>query len=273
MSGGTRLGRAVVGVGLLLLWPGVAGAEGSSDVSGYLLSVNRLYEDLEYERALAQLERARSLSRTVEENVTLSLYEGVILADMSRWEESAAAFKEALFLRPEAKLPLKVSPKVAQHFEAVREKVRRELAAHAAKAPKPEPESAVAKAPGPAPAVPLAEPAVGAEASSRGRPRPQVLIPGIASGVLLIAGGTSYALSRRELSSLRRNDESLATREDAHRSASRGRTYQTLGVGLLGAGVVGLGITTALHFTGSQGEVKLAVSTDGTSAFVQGRWP
>jgi hypothetical protein len=72
---------------------------------------------------------------------------------------------------------------------------------------------------------------------------------------------------------MRRNDESLATQEDAHRSASRGRTYQTLGVGLLGAGVVGLGITTALHFTAGQDEVKLSVSTDGTSAFVQGRWP
>jgi len=290
MSGGKLLGQGMVLLGLLLLWPGGAGAQGDSDMSGYLLSVNRLYEDLEYERALAQLERGRSLARTAEENVTLSLYEGVILADMSRWAESEAAFKEALFVRPEAKLPVKVSPKVARHFEAVREKVRRELAAHAAKAPKQEPrssdapgpqattpqparESTAAKAPVPAGAVPAAEPPVAAEAPSRGMLRPQVLIPAIGSGVLLIAGGASYALSRQELSRLRRNDESLATQEEAHRSASRGRAYQTLGVGLLGAGVVGLGITTALHFTAGQDEVKLSVSTDGTSAFVQGRWP
>jgi tetratricopeptide (TPR) repeat protein len=255
-------------LGLVLLGPAWAGAEGESDVGGYLLSVNRLYEDLEYERALAQLERARNLARTVEENVSLSLYEGVILADMSRWEESSAAFKEALFVRPEAKLPMKVSPKVEQHFEAVRQKVKRELEANAAKRPKePPPPPATAQRPEPVTGVGEAR-----AAAERGL-RTQVLIPAIGSGVLLIAGGTSYALSRRELSRLRNNDASLPTQEEAHRSASRGRTYQTLGVGLVGAGVVGLGITAALHFTRNPGEVSLSVSTDGTSAFVQGRWP
>jgi len=293
MSGRALLSRGLVLLGLLLLWPGGAGAEGESDVGAYLLSVNRLYEDLEYERALAQLQRARSLARTVEEHVTLSLYEGIILADMNRWEESAAAFKEALFPQPEARLPVKVSPKVVQHFEAVRQKVRQELAAHAAKAPKQEPRPvapptveprppAAAQRPGtalqpqpsamPAPAVSEAAPTVTAPAPSRGLLRPQVLIPAVSGGVLLIAGGTSYALSRRELSRLRGNDASLATQQDARRSASRGRTYQTLGVGLLGAGAVGLGLSTVLHLTGGSSEVALSMSTDGTSAFVQGRW-
>jgi tetratricopeptide (TPR) repeat protein len=283
----------MVFLALALLWPEGVGAEGESDVRAYLLSVNRLYQDLEYERALAQLALARSLARTVEDNVTLSLYEGVILADMSRWDESAAAFKEALFLRPEVKLPVKVSPKVQQHFEAVRRRVRRELDANAVKRPKeaPQPAAPPVEAPPPsattqrperaaevprtptsAPALPEAAPAVTAEAPGRGL-RTRLLLPAVGSGVLLIAGGTTYALSRRELSRLRSNDASLATAEDAHRSASRGRTYQSLGVGLLAAGAVGLGITTALHFMGNPGEVALWVSTDGSSAFVQGRWP
>jgi hypothetical protein len=82
-------------------------AQGASKVQSYLISVNRLYEDLEYEQALGQIARARRLPRTVEENVALALYEGIILADMSRWEESTAAFKAALSLDPAAKLPVK----------------------------------------------------------------------------------------------------------------------------------------------------------------------
>lgn len=268
MLGRMLLSRGMMVLALFVMQPRAAHAEGESDVRAYLRSVNRLYEDLEYERALAQLDRARNLARTVEENVTLSLYEGIILADMSRWDDSAAAFKEALFLRLEAKLPLKVSPKVEQHFEAVREKVRREVESQ-----RPLATPAAPQAPAPTPVPIEAQPTVVTQAPQRGLLRPQVLIPAIGSGVLLVAGGTSWALSRRELSLLRENDESLATREDAHGSASRGRTYQTLGLGLIGAGLVGAGITTALYFRAPAEQASLSVGTDGKSAFVQGKWP
>jgi hypothetical protein len=112
------------------------------------------------------------------------------------------------------------------------------------------------------------------EVTERSFTRPQFLIPAIAGGVLLVAGGTTWAMSRQELSRLNNDDPAIATREDARQVASRGSTLQSVGVGLLGAGVVGLGIATGWYALGSSSnEMTLNVGTDGTSAFVHGRWP
>ena len=281
---------------LAMLRPVPALAQGSTDVQAYLLSVKRLYEDLENESALKQIASAKKVPRTKNEDVTLSLYEGVIQADLNQWAKSAAAFKAALSQHPEAQLPVKVSPKVQQHFEKVRQQVKQELMAKT-KPPSPPPE------PPPAPASPPAsppKPEVAALApptpkqpeltpdkppspavlhepptvAGRGSMKPRILIPAIASGALLVAGGTSWALSRRELSRLNGDDPSLASRADAQRAASRGRTLQSMGVGLLGAGAVGLGLTAGWYaLGGGSNELSLQVGTSGTSAFVQGRWP
>lgn len=273
--------RIAVTLLLLLSLPGQA--QGDSKVQDYLTSVNRLYEDLEYEQALGQIARARRLALTMAEKVELALYEGIILADMSRWEESAAAFKAALSLNPAAKLPVKVSPKVAQHLEAVRQQVQRDqaLATPSGQTPTPPPSQdaarPLAEAPPPEAKIPLASPAVPAAATEVAQPdplRPQVLIPAIGGGVLTVAGCTFWALSRKELSRLRNNAPELATLEDARSSASHGKTYQTVGVGLLGAGLASLGTAAGMYFLGtSSNQVALGLSTDGTSAFVQGVWP
>jgi hypothetical protein len=262
---------------LFLLPPRPALAQGSSEVQAYLLSVKRLYEDFENESALKQIARAKTLPRTPDEDVTLSLYEGVIQADLNRWAESAAAFKAALSQRPEAQLPVKVSPKVQQHFEKVRQDVKQELAARA-KPPEPPPAPPApppATKPSPSSPGPIAD--VGSpppEVAQRSFTRPQVLIPAITGGVLLVAGGTTWAMSRKELSRLNNDDPDIRTREDAHSTASRGRTLQSVGVGLLGAGAVGLGLAAGWYAFGpASNEMALQVGTDGTSAFVQGRWP
>ncbi|HEX8701848.1 MAG TPA: hypothetical protein VF815_23675 [Myxococcaceae bacterium] len=316
---------------LALLRPTPAFSKGEDEMRGYLLSIHRLYQDLEYERALAQIERAKAVARTTDENVALSLYEGVVLADMSRWAESSAAFKEALFLRPDAKLPVKVAPKVAQHFEKVRESVKKELQGGSkppevsaqTPAPKPAPPAAAPKpaapvipevrpepkpeqkaeakpepkpvakaevkpeapkpapkaevkpeAPRPVPLPPEAVPVAPTMATGRSFLRPRVLIPAIAGGVLLAAGGTSWAMSRKELSRLNNDDQSLDTREEVRSVASRGSTLQTLGVGMLGAGVVSLGIAAGMYASSTpSSDGALMMGTDGTSAFVMGRWP
>lgn len=111
-----------------LLLPAVAYTQHDA-VQRYLFAASRLYENLEYERALEQLKRARTITgRTVEDDVAIALYEGILLADMGKTEESVAAFKEGLYLKPDAKLPVKVSPKVVRAFEAVRADVKKELA-------------------------------------------------------------------------------------------------------------------------------------------------
>jgi hypothetical protein len=90
-----------------------------------LSTAARLYEELEYERALEQLGRAKSVARTVDEDVAVLLYEGIILSDMGRREEARAAFKAALYLRATARLPVVVSPKVEADLEVVRQEVER----------------------------------------------------------------------------------------------------------------------------------------------------
>ncbi len=287
---------------LVVLRPAPTLAQGSTDVQAYLLSVQRLYEDLENESALKQIARAKQLPRTKNEDVLLSLYEGIIQADLSHWEESAAAFKAALSQHPEAQLPVNVAPKVKQHFEKVRQQVKQELAALAKpRPPPPSPSTPGPPPPQPGPAAPQTKPGVAvaqaepvpnkpealpskppspaglqepATVTGRSFTRPQYLVPAIVSGALVVAGGTSWALSRRELSRLNNDDPALTSRAEARSAASRGRTLQSVGVGLLGAGVVGLGLTTSWYAFGApSSELSLNVGTDGTSAFVQGRWP
>lgn len=109
------------------LFVGLAQAQ-TSDVERYLTAAARLYESLEYERALEQLKRARSSSSGINDDISIALYEGIILAEMGKKEESTAAFKEGLFLNVDAKLPVKVSPKVERDFEVVRQDVKKEMA-------------------------------------------------------------------------------------------------------------------------------------------------
>jgi hypothetical protein len=111
---------------LLLVAP-LARAE-DAEVQSYFNAVNRLYQNLENERALETLMRAKKFSRGPDDDALISFYEGIILADLGRKDDSQAAFKTGLFLRPDARLPLKVSPKVERDFEALRAVVLRELA-------------------------------------------------------------------------------------------------------------------------------------------------
>lgn len=90
-----------------------------------LSTAAQLYEELEYEKALEQVIRAKAVARGVEEDVAAFLYEGLILADLGRREEAIAAFKTALYLKPTATLPVKVSPKVGADLEMVRQEVNR----------------------------------------------------------------------------------------------------------------------------------------------------
>jgi tetratricopeptide (TPR) repeat protein len=193
----------------------------SQDMQAFLLSIKRLYEDLEYEQALEQISRARSFVKVVEEDVTLSLYQAIILADMNRWEESTAVFKRALFLRPESTLPVKVSPKVAQHFATVSKQVRAELAA---RPPGPPPTLSSPQPSGSPPAqqpgaqvteAPPQDPAPGAPSGSK-RLRPEVfgfLDPvGRSYG---LGGGLSFGLGSLELSARVLMGEELAVGAEA----------------------------------------------------------
>lgn len=113
---------------LVVLLSGVAFGQDQQAVQKYLFAASRLYQTLEYERAIEQLKRARAASAGVADDAAIARYEGVVLFDMGKRDDALAAFREALYLEPDAALPLKVSPKISEAFEAARVKVKRELA-------------------------------------------------------------------------------------------------------------------------------------------------
>lgn len=86
-----------------------------------------LYENFEYEQALEQLSRAKALAQGVEQEVQVALYQGVVQAELGQRDESLASFRTGLYLKTDAKLPVKVSPKVERDFEDVRQSVLADL--------------------------------------------------------------------------------------------------------------------------------------------------
>ncbi|MCP3141303.1 tetratricopeptide repeat protein [Pyxidicoccus xibeiensis] len=135
---------------LTLVLPGFALAQGASSTplkatgqdGGFrarLQAAARLYEELEYEQALKALAQAKSLAKTDNERVQVALYEGIVLADLGQRPRSLRAFREALTLELDVRLPVKVSPKVERDFETVRKEVRNEREVIARAKPLPAP--------------------------------------------------------------------------------------------------------------------------------------
>ena len=107
----------------------------SNAVRKYLFAAARLYEDLDYERALAQVRKAKAIAETPEDDVQVSLWEGVIAA-RSPPEGGDRRVPCGALLDPNAELPVKVSPKVTEDFERLRAQALAE--ASAAKGPTPQ---------------------------------------------------------------------------------------------------------------------------------------
>ncbi|MHA7633863.1 hypothetical protein [Corallococcus sp. M7] len=288
MRSSQALGPPLCWVFLVIL-PSVGLAAPSSEVKGHLEAIASLYEELEFERALGQLATARRQANGPEDDVELSLWEGLLMAELSRTEESNAAFMAALFLRPDAQLPVKVSPKVSNQFESLRKVVKRTQQTRR-DAPKPAsrqatdvprevpPPSAPPRITSPTSvevaSAPIEPPIQVTQETRKSSLRSKAYIPAVAGGALTVAGGISWALSRGELSKFRNADPSLANFEAIDRAASRGRTLQAAGVGMLGVGVLGLGLATGMYLIGApEKNLAMRMGTDGRSALVYGRWP
>lgn len=99
----------------------------SAEVKKYLNAAVTLYENLEYEKALKQIQRAKTKSTGASDDARIALYEGIIYADMGKEEQALNTFKTGLSMEPDAKLPLEVSPKVEKVFNKARDNVRKLL--------------------------------------------------------------------------------------------------------------------------------------------------
>lgn len=117
--------RALVAALCLVAFPAAAQ---SAEVRKFLNAATALYENLEYEKALKQIAKAKQKATASEDEVRVELLEGVVLADMGREEKAVEAFKAAFSLELDAKLPLEVSPKVQAVAEKARASVRKVLA-------------------------------------------------------------------------------------------------------------------------------------------------
>ncbi|WP_108077144.1 tetratricopeptide repeat protein [Vitiosangium sp. GDMCC 1.1324] len=221
-------------------------AHAQNTFSHYLTAAVRLYDALEYEQALEQLQQAKGLARDAEQKVTIALHEGIILADMGKREQSQTAFKTGLRLDPKAKLPLEVSPKIAHDFEEQRARVYQELASSLeeskqpaiAKTDRPEQLTEGPDLRVPAPVTPTPY-ATGVVEHSRKR---VLVAPLVLAGVGIAAMGVGAVFglqARSSVNDARRasfQDETHAHRDDAESSARVANVmFGTAGLAAVGA--------------------------------------
>lgn len=212
-----------------------------------------LYEELEYEQALKELGKAKRLASNDDERAEARVYEGIVLADLGQRAQALKAFREALALRPNAQLPVTVSPKVTRDFEDLRAKARGN--AVALDTPEPSPARAgaedrpvlppqdaaeVASSPpppvNPAPLTELRGTAVPPKfAGLRVQPVPLALL-----GVGVAAGGVGTFFGLRSRSSIQNAREALYAEDQVrHLDSARG---QALGANVL----FGIAVTAAV---------------------------
>jgi tetratricopeptide (TPR) repeat protein len=212
---------------------------GSNEAARHIASAAQLYEELEYERALDQLAKAKAFPRTPAQDVAIALYQGIILADMGRAEESRAAFRAGLRVQADAALPVKVSPKVEAEFENIRREYAEQAAARKQEMPaapdRPQRQKPVAslKPSAPPPEIQLSQPSSGLTVR---RAAPYVLV-----GAAVVAGalGTYFGVQSRNQVSAARGSP---TAESALSQLDRANSNAKLANGFFaGAGAAAIG--------------------------------
>jgi tetratricopeptide (TPR) repeat protein len=209
---------------------------------------HRLYENLEYERALEQLTLAQSSSRAGQGTLTVLLYKGIILSDMGKPEEAFAAFQAALQLSPDAQLPMVVSPKIQRLFDHMRKvaiqnsvKTQAQPGVQASAGPEPGPPLKAQPTGDPAPTLPGSH-----KASQGGSMRQWSWIP-MTAGTVALGGGLYFFLNAEGKYKRLNGDEPLSV-EEAETLRRDGKRQQNLawvsaGVGgalLLAGGMMAL---------------------------------
>jgi hypothetical protein len=302
-----RLHPALI-IGLLVLAvPRVARAQ--EDFEHTIDTVRQLLESQDYEGAIERLGRLKPLVQDVDQRGIVSLYEGLVLSTLGRrtQDRAHAAFKSALLLDPQARLPVKVSRRLERTFEEVRARVLKELAERPPtprdNAPPPDPAPPAELTPPPpaepeggpvgAPAeldaadrlrLPSKWPVLAAPASADLIPvaetfrnkasRPRVLVPAITGGALLATGGVFWGLARRELSQMRKENLSDGALEGAQLAMQRGKRYQHLGNQPGGSEQHSVGHRDSPLYVlqAPKAPMSPGPSAAGTSAFLQGTW-
>ncbi|WP_163989001.1 hypothetical protein [Pyxidicoccus caerfyrddinensis] len=217
--------RIVLGLVLMLVspaWSQPAASTGPS-FQDLMSAATRAYDELDFEHALEELDAATLAARDDDERARAIIYRGFVLADLGRRQESLAAFRAGLALRPAASLPVKVSPKVTRDFEDVRKSVQREQARKPrppADAPRAVPDAQLAQTrPSPVlvPSAPMAEADV-----RPARSTPVLPIALLGAGAVLGGAGGYFGLKSRSNVNAARDDDFHDDRV-SHLDSARGQ--------------------------------------------------
>lgn len=130
----------------------------------HLAAAQRLYQRLDLDAALAELNQAEAAARDNEDELAqVLIYRGLIFAETGKTSESQDQFKRALAMRPWAEVPPETSPRLAKAFSDARRSI---WGSSGIKPPPKKKVSAVpAAAPTPAPEKPAESPAKPADAN------------------------------------------------------------------------------------------------------------
>jgi tetratricopeptide (TPR) repeat protein len=132
------------------------------DVSGnaHLAAAMRLYQKLDLDAALAELQLAEESAKDSEDDrVQVLIYRGLIFSETGKLSGASDQFKRALAIRPWAEVPEGTSPRIAKNFSDARKSLWGMASVKTPQkrvaAPTPVPASAPAATPAssPAPAV------------------------------------------------------------------------------------------------------------------------
>lgn len=243
---------------VLLASPAAALAQGSEATdkaasvteNPFLRAGIRLYNTLDFDGALQQLKKAENYAHdTVNDEVLVHMYEGIVLFESNRKDDAEAQFKEALALNENAQLPRKISPKTAALFEKVRKEMKSEKELVA---PTKQPDVPSAKQqPAPAP-----QPAGGLQPSAQVKQEeasgPSVA-PWVALGVGAVGAATGgiFALRAHSLSN---QAQSAQFQDDAQSNLDSAHTSATIAYASLGVAVVGAATFAVLYLLEDHGE-------------------
>jgi tetratricopeptide (TPR) repeat protein len=90
--------------------------------NAHLGAAQRLYQKLDLDAALAELQQAEA-SANEDDTVQVLVYRGLIFADQGKPNEAIDQFKRALAIRPWAEVPPDTSPRIAKTFSDARKSI------------------------------------------------------------------------------------------------------------------------------------------------------
>jgi tetratricopeptide (TPR) repeat protein len=188
---------------LLVLCTVPNAARAQDNFHRYYSAAVRLYNAGESEQALEQFQQAKARTYAVQQDVMVALYEGLILLELGPKEKALAALETGLLLDPDVELPVMVSPKVKEEFEALRERVRKKLARRQAPKSQDRPSRANLDPPEP-PAQKTFEPQP--ELAEQYRGRLPTAVPLALAGVGVVAAGVGAVFGHQSRSNAKEAD-------------------------------------------------------------------